>query len=104
MAGLSIFPCFAKSKLFSLLVCFALAAFICVLLSAGAFAGSDRWTGCRGATLTRGSPAARRSSSVDVEKLRTLRTITKSSSADRASDRLRCWGFLFSANRGKSVA
>ncbi len=46
MARLSIFVSFAKSKLF---VCFA--AFVCVLLSAAAFAKSDPWRGCRGGDL-----------------------------------------------------
>jgi len=51
MARLSIFPSFAKAKLFSLLVCFVLAAFLCVSLGAAAFAKSDRWMGCRGADI-----------------------------------------------------
>jgi tetratricopeptide (TPR) repeat protein len=51
MARPSIFPSFAKVKLFSLLVCFVLAAFVCVSLCAAAFAKSDRWMGCRGADI-----------------------------------------------------
>ena len=50
-ARLSMSPYFAKSTLFSLLVCFVLAAFGCVSLSQTAFAKSDRWMGCRGADL-----------------------------------------------------
>jgi tetratricopeptide (TPR) repeat protein len=51
MTRFSIFLSFAKAKLFSLLVCFALAAFGCVSLNATAFARSDRWMGCRGADI-----------------------------------------------------
>ncbi len=51
MACLSNFPSFAKVKLFSFLLCFVLAAFVCVSLGAPAFAKSDHWMGCRGADI-----------------------------------------------------
>ena len=51
MARLSMFLIFAKTKLLSLLVCFALGAIGCISLGAAAFAKNDRWTACRGADL-----------------------------------------------------
>lgn len=47
----SIYRSLAKSSLFSLVVCFELAAFSCVSLSSAAFAKEDFWMGCRGADL-----------------------------------------------------
>jgi Mg2+-importing ATPase len=41
----------AKSRLFSLLICFELVVFGCVSLSTAAFAKNDVWMGCRGADL-----------------------------------------------------
>ena len=51
MVRLSIYRSLAKSSLFSLVVCFELAAFGCVSLSSAAFAKEDFWMGCRGADL-----------------------------------------------------
>jgi hypothetical protein len=47
----SIYRSLAKSSLFSLVVCFELAAFGCASLSSAAFAKEDFWMGCRGANL-----------------------------------------------------
>ena len=51
MVRLFPFPFLAKSRLFSLLICFELVVFGPVLLSAPAFAKNDVWMGCRGADL-----------------------------------------------------